>query len=438
MGAPAGASGTGTGSMANVFTPRQQGTADFDFWKMLDPLINAGAEGGAGTPAAQAYSYALPFTDTLARGWSDLPEGATGGGYLSKALGADYGVADYADTTLFPQTKSSATALNQTGTDTLGKAPDLYGAGRQVMDLGFDPLNTEYNRNRGQALDSASVANSMAGLSSSPFGASVTAASLNDFDSKWQDKRLERAGYGATTGGKLYTEAGVLGDMGASQLTSAEKLGSAGMFDTAKANQLEFNDLTSGVGSITKGQSAVSDLGTARYALPEDTLGSLESYLGLGQGASKISGQLGAMGQDQLGSSLQGIGSAVGTGSNLLFGGGGGGGGATAGLLSSGGIGGLFGGEAGALPAEVAATGGLWDAAAAAAPFAVSSDRRLKTDIRRLGKLANGLPVYTFRYRGKSQRHIGLMADDVERVYPEAVVTGPDGYKMVDYARATR
>ena len=27
------------------------------------------------------------------------------------------------------------------------------------------------------------------------------------------------------------------------------------------------------------------------------------------------------------------------------------------------------------------------------------------------------------------------MADEVEKVFPEAVVVGPDGYKMVDYAK---
>jgi hypothetical protein len=321
MGSPAGSSGTGTGSTANVFTPRQQGTADFNFWQMLDPLINAGAEGGAGTPAAQAYSYALPFTDTLARGWSDLPASATGGNYLSGALNADQVGLDYADSTLFPQTKSSVSTLNQTGLDTIGKSSDLYGSGRQIMDLGFDPRNTEYNRNRGQALDVANVANASAGIGSSPYGASVTTTSLNDFDSKWEDKRLERAGYGAKTQGSLYSEGGALSSSGGHMLTDAEKLGTAGITDLSTANRMPFNDLTSGASAITKDQSAVSDLGTAKYALPESNLNALESYLGLGQSASKISGQLGDLGQSQLGSSLQGVGSAVG-GVNSLTGGG--------------------------------------------------------------------------------------------------------------------
>ena len=64
------------------------------------------------------------------------------------------------------------------------------------------------------------------------------------------------------------------------------------------------------------------------------------------------------------------------------------------------------------------------------------SDRRLKTDIRRVGALDNGLSVYAFRYAGEPAVRIGLMADEVEKVHPEAVGE-MGGFKMVDYERAT-
>jgi hypothetical protein len=64
------------------------------------------------------------------------------------------------------------------------------------------------------------------------------------------------------------------------------------------------------------------------------------------------------------------------------------------------------------------------------------SDRRAKEDIERVGELRNGLPVYVFRYKGDGTPQIGLMADDVEQLHPEAVAMGSDGYKRVDYARA--
>lgn len=64
------------------------------------------------------------------------------------------------------------------------------------------------------------------------------------------------------------------------------------------------------------------------------------------------------------------------------------------------------------------------------------SDRRLKTDIQRVGTLDNGLSVYSYRYKDGGPVHIGLMADEVRTVRPEAVVTMPDGFDAVFYAKA--
>ena len=61
------------------------------------------------------------------------------------------------------------------------------------------------------------------------------------------------------------------------------------------------------------------------------------------------------------------------------------------------------------------------------------SDRRLKRDIVQIGALTSGLPVYEFRYIGEEDRHIGVMAQDVIKVLPEAVHTDPAGFMMVDY-----
>lgn len=58
------------------------------------------------------------------------------------------------------------------------------------------------------------------------------------------------------------------------------------------------------------------------------------------------------------------------------------------------------------------------------------SDRRLKTDIRRVGTTDGGTPVYTYRYGGKGPFHMGVMAQDV----PEAATMHESGYLMVNYA----
>lgn len=62
------------------------------------------------------------------------------------------------------------------------------------------------------------------------------------------------------------------------------------------------------------------------------------------------------------------------------------------------------------------------------------SDRRLKTDIVQIGALPSGLPIYTFRYHGDDHVHIGVMADEVLAVFPEAVHEDGGGYLMVNYA----
>lgn len=63
------------------------------------------------------------------------------------------------------------------------------------------------------------------------------------------------------------------------------------------------------------------------------------------------------------------------------------------------------------------------------------SDRRLKADIVHVGvDEATGLNLYEFKYLGGTKRYRGVMADEVEGNYPQAVYAMPDGYKAVNYA----
>jgi hypothetical protein len=66
------------------------------------------------------------------------------------------------------------------------------------------------------------------------------------------------------------------------------------------------------------------------------------------------------------------------------------------------------------------------------------SDRRAKTDIKSIGKTHDKQNIYSYRFKGSNVPQIGLMADEVEKRTPEAVVRGPDGFKRVNYDRATR
>ena len=63
------------------------------------------------------------------------------------------------------------------------------------------------------------------------------------------------------------------------------------------------------------------------------------------------------------------------------------------------------------------------------------SDIRLKHDIAPVGRLDSGLNLYRFRYLGGEEEMVGVMAQEVLDVAPEAVVLGEDGFYRVDYAR---
>lgn len=63
------------------------------------------------------------------------------------------------------------------------------------------------------------------------------------------------------------------------------------------------------------------------------------------------------------------------------------------------------------------------------------SDRRAKKDIEPVGQ-AKGHNLYAFRYRGEGgPKHVGVMAQEVEKKRPDAVFTGPDGLKRVKYGQ---
>jgi hypothetical protein len=61
------------------------------------------------------------------------------------------------------------------------------------------------------------------------------------------------------------------------------------------------------------------------------------------------------------------------------------------------------------------------------------SDIELKHDVALLGHLANGLGYYRFSYLGSSKLYVGVIAQEVHSLVPEAVIRGRDGYLRVRY-----
>lgn len=69
-----------------------------------------------------------------------------------------------------------------------------------------------------------------------------------------------------------------------------------------------------------------------------------------------------------------------------------------------------------------------------------ASDRNVKENIVLVGQHPLGIGLYLFDYKSDYRqdwghgRQMGVMADEVETVMPEAVSVHPKGHKMVDYA----
>jgi len=83
-------------------------------------------------------------------------------------------------------------------------------------------------------------------------------------------------------------------------------------------------------------------------------------------------------------------------------------------------------------------SGSSWEMpgiAKAVGSFIAASDRRLKTDIKKVGQLDNGLNVYTYKYLNGKTTYVGVMADEVKDIMPEALGPTMDGFMTVDYGK---
>lgn len=76
---------------------------------------------------------------------------------------------------------------------------------------------------------------------------------------------------------------------------------------------------------------------------------------------------------------------------------------------------------------------GLFGLGSAAIGGWAMSDERLKTDKERVGETDDGIGVYKYRFKGSPMMQLGVMAQEVEKKKPQAVMTTRSGYKAVNY-----
>jgi hypothetical protein len=171
-----------------------------------------------------------------------------------------------------------------------------------------------------------------------------------------------------------------------------------------------------GGGQANRGDRGPGDRGGAKQARPADRAKPSGGARGGGgrDNAMRVQSGRAASAQAARGrSSMASAGvSRGGGGGGMRAGGGGGGmrGGGGGGMRGGGGGGGRGGGGGGR-----------------------RSDLWLKHDVVLLGRLDNGLGYYRFSYQGSDKAYVGVIAQEVEAVRPDAVTRGRDGYLRVYY-----
>lgn len=167
------------------------------------------------------------------------------------------------------------------------------------------------------------------------------------------------------------------------------------------------------------------------FALTDRAVNALAGYPAMGMAATGAGAGYGASGVGLANSGLAGMNSGYGAEAGA------------AGSLGSNATG-MFGAQASyklgadknAMEASAATMNAIGGMAGTAAKVFMGSDRRLKTQITRVGvDDGTGLTIYEFRYKDDLERKFrGVMADEAARYMPEAVVRGSDGYLRVNYA----
>ncbi len=92
--------------------------------------------------------------------------------------------------------------------------PQMVGAGNRVYNTAFDPQQELFQTQQQQAQDYSRVANAQAGLSGTPYGASLESEAMQDFAMNWQNQQLQRQLAGIQGMGGAYGAGANLGTIG--------------------------------------------------------------------------------------------------------------------------------------------------------------------------------------------------------------------------------
>ena len=180
-----------------------------------------------------------------------------------------------------------------------------------------------------------------------------------------------------------------------------------------------------GLGARTQGIGQLSDLSqinfSNRLAANQQRFNQLQNLVNLGQTSAAGVGAQGLAGAQNVGNILQGIGNAQAAGIIAA---------ANARAQGSENIMNLLGGAGSG--AGLGAAGLLGEAGAGLGAIIGISDKRLKRSIIKVKNFKN-VNIYLFKYLWTDVWNLGVMAQEIEKIIPEAVID-INGYRAVNYS----
>ena len=246
---------SGGGTAPTPYQPTGQAQADTAFQTGQQAL----ASGGAGVQAT-----AIPGFQSTYNQVSNNP-------YYQQAQDTA-GTAATAGAALGAQSLSDASGLAA-----LGQSLGQYAT--PIIQTGFDPQGSLYNRTQQQVGDQTNAINAMNGVAGSPYGAGLAAQANNNFNIDWQNNAQTRqnAAIGAlgsldTNIAGLYGSAQTVGAQGLETMTSSGQLPSEVFLNQQSANNAALDQLVAGDNSA--------------YSLTQQSTADAGNYLNIGQEAS--------------------------------------------------------------------------------------------------------------------------------------------------------
>jgi hypothetical protein len=241
--------GGGNVNIPQGYQPQFQGQADQGFSNLVSSIYGP-YTGAAYTPGSgQQFGGGVP-NSAYAPQFNQILSGAFNNPYLSQALGWSQGASNAAGGVgnqaidLSQQLSGLPMATAGLGNQNAGYAQQVAGYAPQVAQLAgqipgmanqiwqaaADPQQAQYNQLAQQQGAQSNAANAAAGVSGTPYGASLTNQALQNLALNWQNQQLGRMTQGGQAAGNLYGQAGNLyGEAG-------NLLGQAGNLNTSAGN----------------------------------------------------------------------------------------------------------------------------------------------------------------------------------------------------------